>query len=146
MVAVEVVDRGGCTRQRRDLLVRAAAAAWRHGVGQQPAGDAAGVRVLVCGDGEISALHARFLGDSSTTDVISFPSEDGVDVVVNADCAAREAAARGADPDAELALYVVHGVLHARGFDDIDDGDRVRMRAAERAVLASLGVHIADVE
>ena len=47
---------------------------------------------------------------------------------------------------AELALYITHGVLHACGFDDIDDDDRRQMRAAERAVLHALGYRIAPVD
>ena len=40
----------------------------------------------------------------------------------------------------ELALYVVHGCLHLCGFDDHGERPRRRMRRAERAVLAELGL------
>jgi ssRNA-specific RNase YbeY (16S rRNA maturation enzyme) len=37
-------------------------------------------------------------------------------------------------------LYVVHGVLHLLGHDDGRVDARARMRAAERALLASVGL------
>ena len=42
--------------------------------------------------------------------------------------------------DDELALLVVHGVLHLIGLDHIADADAERMEAIERTVLASLGI------
>jgi ssRNA-specific RNase YbeY (16S rRNA maturation enzyme) len=49
-------------------------------------------------------------------------------------------------PELELALYVVHGVLHLCGFDDRSGPDRARMRRAERTVLASIGVVSATMQ
>ena len=42
---------------------------------------------------------------------------------------------RGVTAERELLLYVVHGVLHLCGFDDHEEEDRSRMRAAERVVM-----------
>jgi probable rRNA maturation factor len=61
-------------------------------------------------------------------------------LVVSVECARREARARGNTIRAETALYIAHGLLHACGYDDHDDDDRVRMRDAEREVLARLGM------
>jgi probable rRNA maturation factor len=104
------------------------------------------VSLLLTDEAEIAAIHDEFMGDPSATDVISFPLDDGVDVVVSVERAHREAAARGHLVDAELALYIVHGVLHACGYDDIEPGDRQAMRAAECAVLEGLGYRIAPVD
>ena len=88
-------------------------------------------------------LHLRFLDDPSATDVITFdlgegPGPEG-EVYVSVDRAREVSAARGTSLQRELALYVVHGVLHLCGFDDQSDCDRVKMRAAESTVLESLG-------
>ena len=104
------------------------------------------VSILLAGDREIARLHAEFLDDPSPTDVISFEIDDGADLAVSVECARREAARRGHDADAELALYVVHGLLHVCGYDDIDEEDRARMRVAEREVLASLSLHVSPVD
>ena len=104
------------------------------------------VSILLAGDPEIARLHAEFLDDPSPTDVISFEIDDGADLAVSVECARREAARRGHDAHAELALYVVHGLLHVCGYDDIDEEDRARMRVAEREVLASLSLHVSPVD
>ncbi|MHC4077904.1 MAG: rRNA maturation RNase YbeY [Planctomycetota bacterium] len=104
------------------------------------------VSVLLTDDAEIARLHGEFLGDPSGTDVLSFPMDDGVDVVVSVERARREAKARGHTIKAELALYLVHGLLHACGYDDGDDGDRARMRKAEQEVLQRLDLRVAPIE
>ncbi len=138
---VRVTDRYGCPRQERELLVRAATAATAKG--QRPE---LAVSLLLADDKEIARLHGEFLGDATETDVISFDVDATAEVVVNVDRAAREAARRGVPRADELALYVVHGVLHVCGYDDIDADARARMRVAERDVLLALGVHVTDVD
>ena len=101
------------------------------------------VDVVLVDDPTLAELHGRFLGDPSPTDVMSFDlGDDGGPVgelYVSVDRAAAVAAARGVRVERELALYLVHGALHLCGHDDHEDDDRAAMRAAERAVLASLG-------
>lgn len=104
------------------------------------------VSILLTDEREIAAIHDQFMGDSSATDVISFPMDEGVDMVVSVERAARESAARGHAFEAELALYIVHGILHVSGYDDTTDEARVRMREAERTVLATLGLRVAPVD
>jgi len=142
MVAgVEVVDRFAGDAGDRELACRAAAAA------RTVAGRAdLAVTVLLTDDAEIAHLHALHLGDSSPTDVMSFVTDDGVEVVVSVEWAERTAGAHAAARAAEVALYVAHGVLHACGHDDQDADARARMRAAERAALALLGMHVERFE
>jgi len=102
--------------------------------------------VLLTDDAEIARLHDRFLNDPSPTDVLSFPMDDGVDVVVNVERARREAKSRGHTIKAELGLYVIHGLLHACGYDDGNDVDRARMRKAEQDVLELLDLRVAPLE
>ena len=78
----------------------------------------------------------RHLGHDWPTDVISFGlSEPGDptlagELVVSAEMAAATAREAGADPSAELALYVVHGLLHLCGLDDRTAEDAGRDAAA----------------
>lgn len=122
-------------------LRRAVDAALRHG-------GRAGVElsVVLVDDRTLADLHGRCLGDPSPTDVMSFDLSDELDsdgpvgeVVVSVERARAVAAERGVAAERELALYLVHGVLHLCGFDDVDEAERERMRAAEAEVLASLG-------
>lgn len=104
------------------------------------------VSLLLTGDEEIAELHGRFLGDPTETDVMSFETDGTADVVVNVARARREAKARGTTIRAEVALYVAHGLLHVCGHDDHAPKDRARMRDAESAVLAKLGLRHAQVD
>ena len=104
------------------------------------------VSLLLTDDAEIARIHADYLGDPTPTDVISFCIDDGAELVVSVETAARCArSGRHAIAD-EVALYVVHGLLHVCGFDDVRARDRKRMRKAERAVLAQLSLHVAAVD
>jgi len=92
----------------------------------------------------LARLHARYMGDPSRTDVITFDLSDELtgpagEIYVAADRARRVARARNVPGRRELALYIVHGVLHLCGFDDRTRADRTRMRSAEARVLRSLG-------
>lgn len=104
------------------------------------------VSLLLADDTEIARLHGEFCGDSSPTDVLSFALDDGAEVAVSVECARREAARYGHSIRAELALYVVHGILHVCGYDDHDAADRSRMREAEQHILQSIGQRVAPVD
>ena len=58
------------------------------------------------------------------------------ELIVSTETALREAAAHGWNPQDELLLYVVHGLLHLCGYDDLTDEARPAMRLREREVLA----------
>ena len=58
------------------------------------------------------------------------------ELIVSTETALREAAAHGWSPHDEVLLYVVHGVLHLCGYDDLTDEARPAMRVREREVLA----------
>jgi probable rRNA maturation factor len=100
--------------------------------------------IVLCGDARLARLHALHLGDPSTTDVITFDLSDEVtgpagEIYASAVRARNVARDRGVPKRRELALYVVHGVLHLCGHDDRSRADRTRMRAAETKVLRGLG-------
>jgi probable rRNA maturation factor len=61
------------------------------------------------------------------------------DLVLCAPVVAREAAEQGIGLDAHYAHLLVHGTLHAQGFDHEADADAQRMEARESAILARLG-------
>jgi probable rRNA maturation factor len=61
------------------------------------------------------------------------------ELIVSTETAVREAASHGWSPEAELLLYVVHGLLHLCGYDDLTDEARPVMRSRERELLALWG-------
>jgi probable rRNA maturation factor len=85
---------------------------------------------------EMADLHVRFMGEEGPTDVLSFPlgdvDEGGIrllgDVVIAPSVAARN---HPDDPEAELRLLLVHGILHVLGYDHEEEGERAEMWARQ---------------
>ncbi len=111
----------------------------------------------------IAALNQQFMGKTGPTDVLSFPIDDEPeprgrvpdaggsgpgdapldeipqligDVVICPAVAARNAPDHGWSLDDEVALLVVHGVLHLLGWDHEADDEAERMESRERELLA----------
>jgi probable rRNA maturation factor len=89
---------------------------------------------------KICQLHQEFFNDPSPTDCISFPLDDDEtpfyrvlgEVFVCPATAIDYSAAHHSDPYEELTLYIIHGLLHLIGYDDIEDHERRKMREAEK--------------
>jgi len=135
-------------------LRRAAQAAARYSV-RKPAR----LSVVVVDDKTMRSLNLAYARVLGTTDVLAFDlsggpkaparravgrsgrqSGESVDgeVIVNAAVAAAEARKMRRNPEDELLLYVVHGVLHLGGYRDHTPAEKRAMRAAEAGVIASL--------
>ena len=120
--------------------------------------------MLFVTEAEISQLNERFMGHTGPTDVLSFPIDAELadvvlstpapsrgpdrappdmaeipillgDVVICPAVARRQAPEHAGTLDDELALLVVHGVLHVLGHDHAEEGERTEMRARELALL-----------
>lgn len=93
-------------------------------------------------DAALAKLHADFLGDPTTTDVITFEGMPDAgaagEVCVSVDTAAAYAKTHGRDFAEELLLYVVHGWLHLAGYDDLQPAKKRRMRVAEARAMRLL--------
>ncbi len=113
----------------------------------------------------IADLNERFLGGDGPTDVLAFPMDDDVppggrqpdqggrgpgtptdpnegdpptqlgDVVVCPAVARAQAAEHGTSLDDELALLVVHGVLHLLDYDHAEPDEQAIMRRREQELL-----------
>lgn len=121
------------------------------------------VSLIFCTEQVIADLNEQFMGKSGPTDVLSFPIDpepddggrvpdaggtgpgtppDAVipqlvgDIVLCPAVAARNAIEHECSFDDEVALLIVHGVLHLRGWDHMLDDEAERMEARERDILA----------
>lgn len=95
----------------------------------------------------MASLNEQHMGEPGPTDVLAFPLDDpheprpaGMaallgDVVICPAVAARYAAAADRPLDHELALLVVHGVLHVLGHDHAEAEQATQMRRQELAHL-----------
>jgi probable rRNA maturation factor len=111
----------------------------------------------------IADLNRRFLDGATATDVLAFPIDDDLvsggrrpdvggrgpgspsepeepppvlgDVVICPTVAERQAVARDAPLDDELALLIVHGILHLLNYDHAEEADARAMRRRESELL-----------
>ena len=60
------------------------------------------------------------------------------EVVVSYPQAERQARARQAETQQELALLIVHGILHLAGFDHVEPEEEAQMKAREQEALACI--------
>ncbi|NLH17724.1 MAG: rRNA maturation RNase YbeY [Phycisphaerae bacterium] len=105
----------------------------------------ANIDLAITDDTGMRRVNRRYFASSAITDCISFDLSDHFDpvrcyaIVVNADLARRQARLRGHSPRAELALYIVHGILHQLGFDDLTIAEARRMHREEDRLLQRAG-------
>jgi probable rRNA maturation factor len=126
--------------------------------------------VLFSDEGSIAELNSRFLGKEGPTDVLAFPIDEepiesgrspdsggtgpGMpsepedmpvllgDIVICPAVAYRNAPEHAGTYDDEVALLVVHGLLHLMGMDHQEDEEAEEMEAKERELLAR---HYAEI-
>jgi probable rRNA maturation factor len=105
--------------------------------------------LLFVDEATIAGLNRRFMDANGPTDVLAFPIDDPDaavpppgraplllgDVVVCPAVAERQAPEHAGTYDDELALLVVHGVLHVLGHDHAEAVEAARMQARERELL-----------
>lgn len=99
---------------------------------------------------DIAELNAEHMGTAGPTDVLSFPIDDeptpGVprllgDVVISPAVAASQCTDHAGTLDDEIALLVVHGILHVLGHDHVEPDETRVMRARELELLQRLHWH-----
>lgn len=113
--------------------------------------------VILVSDERMAEMNRLHLGRQGATDVLALPLEelrpgqvehppsDGPplhlgDVYIAPDYVFRQAQAYGIPGEDEMALMVVHGVLHLLGYDHQDDLDAERMERRERSILREAGI------
>jgi probable rRNA maturation factor len=95
------------------------------------------------GSAEGRRLNRGFRGRDYATNVLTFDYTRqplAADIVLCMPVVAREAREQGKTLRAHLAHLVIHGVLHARGFDHERPRQATAMEARERALLAQLRI------
>jgi probable rRNA maturation factor len=139
-------------------------------LGEEGLSGDAELSVLFVDEGAIAELNSRFLGKDGPTDVLAFPIDEepiesgrspdsggtgpGMpsepedmpvllgDIVICPAVAYRNAPDHAGNYDDELALLVVHGLLHLMGMDHQEDDEAEEMETKERELLAR---HYAEV-
>jgi probable rRNA maturation factor len=97
------------------------------------------IEVSIVSDRAIAAVHKRFMDIPGPTDVLTF--EHG-EIIISAQTAARYAGEYRQPLEHELGLYIIHGILHLNGHDDIAEPAASRMKAGQSAILQRVLRHI----
>ncbi len=141
-----IKQRGTVRLRNRSRLVRIMDLAQElAGLGGEPGT----LDVVLTASEAMAEMNQAFLGHVGRTDVLTFDlrgdavpmeGEDMEDVCVAEvyvcpDVAIEYSSKFGTTPSGELVLYIVHGMLHLAGEDDLEEGARDRMRLAEKRVL-----------
>ena len=123
----------------RDVLPRHRVSRWLRAALEREAE----ITVRIVGADEARQLNRDYRGRDYATNVLTFDyvREPVVvaDLVLCAPVVEREAAAQRLPLHAHYAHLLVHGALHAQGWDHERDDDAAAMEAREATVLAALG-------
>ncbi|SFV09828.1 rRNA maturation RNase YbeY [Pseudoduganella namucuonensis] len=105
------------------------------------------VRFVDAAEGQ--ALNRDYRGKDYATNVLTFAYNEGeevaddeptrADIILCTDVLRQEAAEQRKTVEEHTAHLIVHGVLHAQGYDHMDDEEAAEMEGLETEILAGLG-------
>jgi probable rRNA maturation factor len=105
----------------------------------------AAVGIAIVDNKQVRKINEKFLHCKTVTDCLSFDLSDAngsrrlFELVVNGEKANSEAIRRGHSSQAELALYITHGLLHNLGFNDHSPAQAKKMHRLEDEILQQQG-------
>lgn len=105
------------------------------------------VRFVDAAEGQV--LNRDYREKDYATNVLTFAYNEGdelaadepvrADIILCTDVLEREAGEQNKTVEEHAAHLIVHGVLHAQGYDHMDDDEATEMEQFERDILESLG-------
>lgn len=107
--------------------------------------------IIVCSDPEITRINKNYRHLDQPTDVLSFTndvidpdtkSRNLGDIVISYDTASKQAHQAGNDPQTEIDMLVIHGVLHLLGFDHDNKAQKMIMWKNQYKLHERLGISV----
>ena len=95
-------------------------------------------------DLKMRELNRDYRNIDRTTDVLSFPQEEGPgetilgDIIISVQTSLRNSKRYGVTHEEEIIKLLVHGVLHLFGYDHKKKKQREEMREKEKEILAMI--------
>ncbi len=95
------------------------------------------VTVVLVDNETIKAYNRRFRGEDAVTDVLAFPGDGNYlgDIIISVERAREQAPKFGSSLDREMALLVIHGVLHLLGYRDYTPDEAREMEGLQENIL-----------
>lgn len=132
-------------RRLADTIVRADIRRWVQAAQFAPAE----LTIRFVGEDEGRELNRSYRGKDYATNVLTFAYAEGedvadeapvqADIVLCIDVLLKEAAERNIPVTQHAAHLIVHGVLHAQGYDHEEDDEATEMEGLETEILTGLG-------
>jgi len=146
---MEIDVRGPAVRGLSRSAIRSFVGSALRSIRQRARGlpDVDAVSIVLITDGEMRKLNRRFLGKNKTTDVLTFGMEQEPDpsgsrslgeIVISIEQAARQARTERHSLPAEIRYLILHGLIHAFGFDH--ESDQGEMNALEIKVRQAVSL------
>ncbi|MBE7089171.1 MAG: rRNA maturation RNase YbeY [Clostridiales bacterium] len=121
------------------------------------------LEIIFCEEEEIKELNAQNRNINAVTDVLSFPTLDGIkgeeikaenfpfdidengnlfigSIAICVQRAKQQAEEYGHSYNRELHYLAAHGICHLLGYDHMQDDEKAEMRALEEKVLAKINI------
>ena len=103
------------------------------------------INIIFLDSEQMKAFNRQFRQKDTTTDVLTFPSDDediGTigDVLINVDKVKEQAVEYGHSEDREVAFLAVHGYLHILGYDHHNEEDEQKMIEKQNSILNNAGL------
>ncbi|MFZ4620458.1 MAG: rRNA maturation RNase YbeY [Bacteroidota bacterium] len=100
---------------------------------------------VIINDARIRTINRKFLGHDYVTDVITFPlelKEVSAEIYINGMQAKRQAKENHVSVRNEMTRLVVHGTLHAMGYDDTTPTSKKRMDSIQERYVSELSLYL----
>ena len=95
--------------------------------------------IVLVNDAMMAKLNAQYHATEGPTDILSFNYGEGQgELIISVEHVVANARRFRTTPARELAVYIIHGILHLHGYDDHAAQPRRRMRNAEHRLLRNL--------
>lgn len=98
---------------------------------------------VILGDRVMKAINKKFLRHDYVTDVITFPLEEkevNAEIYINARQLQRQAKEHKVSTKNEMTRLLVHGTLHALGYDDTEPLNKKKMFAVQERYVKRLSL------
>ncbi len=145
-----LIDQEFKTLIKTDWLKKAAQAA----LGREGVSESAELGIVLTGQDKIRELNSKYRGKDEPTDVLAFSTEEGADlaqfilppdgirhlgeVIISYPQAASQASERHHSIEREIAILLIHGVLHLLGYQHDQPEPEREMKAKETEILSQI--------
>jgi len=102
--------------------------------------DIESLNIIFVDDATLQKMHLEYLNDPEQTDVITFDLSDGnkieAEIYISTERAEEQAKDFGATFSEEILRLILHGLLHLKGFDDLEPKKRKIMKQEEEKLVS----------